>query len=746
MIYRFDNVVIDRAAFRLLKDGTAVRLEPKAFEVLVHLIEGRDRVVSKQELLDEVWRGTAVTENSLTRAVAQIRKVLGDDLQSPRYIQTVPTKGYRFIAALEPEPAPASLAGPVSSEPPLIVRQDARHPPPRALPRSPVVAVLGAVLLVLLGSVAVSAVGRYLTWRLLSAGKSAQGKGSLSPSRASSRASSPPPPIVARALRVTPNVQAFPAFSPDDSSVAYSLEVDGTPHIFTSTVSGTEETQVTRGDGETQPAWSPDGKLIAYVALKKGGIWTVPVAGGEPVQVTTFGSRPRWSPDGREIAFQSGEGNDYGWTAYDALPPSVIWIVDVSTRRATALTKPGSPAGGHGAPAWRRDGNRLTFSSCEVEWCGVFTVARDGSGIAAVVTDSRRLSSPVFARDGDAIYYVLMRYNDSLLLSVAIDGSGARSGTAPVVLRQSRHGVMQHLALSDDGFRLAWTQVEDASDLYSIPLVRSEGGTAPPGQLTRNAALRATFPVFSPDGTKIAYSAVAAGDDSGIWIMDADGANAKAVEVGPGLKQHTGWVRDGYSLVYSAWDEGPALFQVSLITGGRDVLRRLPPDASGAVLSPDDVTIAFNRTIDKVTSVWTATRDDRPRRVTKNGDLARFPVWSPTGRYLAVQVRTERGGSAVGVVDLETKALKVITTEPGDAQPYGWSPDEKEISFAARRDGVWNIYTVPVRGGRERKLTDNESTSVWFRFPVWSPTRDRIVYEAGAPKANVWISGERAVQ
>ena len=76
----------------------AIPLEPKAFDVLVHLIEHRDRVVTKDELLDAVWKGTFVTPNVLTRAVAQIRKALGDESQDARYIETVAKRGYRFIA------------------------------------------------------------------------------------------------------------------------------------------------------------------------------------------------------------------------------------------------------------------------------------------------------------------------------------------------------------------------------------------------------------------------------------------------------------------------------------------------------------------------------------------------------------------------------------------------------------------------------------------------------------------------
>jgi TolB protein len=251
------------------------------------------------------------------------------------------------------------------------------------------------------------------------------------------------------------------------------------------------------------------------------------------------------------------------------------------------------------------------------------------------------------------------------------------------------------------------------------------------------------YPAFSPDGSKIAFCAAAAGDDSGLWIAGSDGKNPKAVAVGPGLKQHTSWSRGGWDVYYSAWYEpGPALFDSSLITGRTTIVAQLPHDASGPMLSPDGAAVAFNRTIDGVTTVWidaVGSVGGGSRRLTSNADLARFPVWSPLGKLIAVQVRRP-DGSAVGVIPPRGGKLRIITTEPGESWPYGWSPDEKQIAFAGRRDGVWNIWIVPVDGGTPRRLTMNESTTTWMRSPAWSPLGAQIVYESGTPKANLWVS------
>src|ERR1041384_287591 len=100
-IYQFDNVKVDAVNFRVWKADTTVQMEPKAFRVLLFLIENRGRLIEKRELLDAVWKETFVTENALTREIAQLRKALGESAREAKYIETVPTKGYRFVAEVE---------------------------------------------------------------------------------------------------------------------------------------------------------------------------------------------------------------------------------------------------------------------------------------------------------------------------------------------------------------------------------------------------------------------------------------------------------------------------------------------------------------------------------------------------------------------------------------------------------------------------------------------------------------------
>jgi DNA-binding winged helix-turn-helix (wHTH) protein len=101
--YRFDDVQIDGKSFRLLKAGKVVPIEPKALNLLIFLVENRGRLVEKRELIDAVWGDAFVTEHVLNYSIGQFRKGLADDAKNPKYIETFPTLGHRFIADPEVE-------------------------------------------------------------------------------------------------------------------------------------------------------------------------------------------------------------------------------------------------------------------------------------------------------------------------------------------------------------------------------------------------------------------------------------------------------------------------------------------------------------------------------------------------------------------------------------------------------------------------------------------------------------------
>ena len=115
MGFRFDRFHLDPADRRLSRDGKAVELNARYLDALVLMVGEPGKLISKDRFMDEVWRGIPVTDEALTQCIKSLRKLLGDDAANPRFIETVPKHGYRFIAPVEAE---------ASASPPTLVVSD----------------------------------------------------------------------------------------------------------------------------------------------------------------------------------------------------------------------------------------------------------------------------------------------------------------------------------------------------------------------------------------------------------------------------------------------------------------------------------------------------------------------------------------------------------------------------------------------------------------------------------------------
>jgi DNA-binding winged helix-turn-helix (wHTH) protein len=247
--YRFGDVEFDRGGFRLTRAGQPVRVEPKVLEVLGHLIDNRGRLVEKRELLGAVWGDTAVSEGALTRAIAQLRKAIGDDAREGRHLETVPTRGYRFLAEVE------TLGNGDQARTLLTPSEGATATTPK--PRRP--------------------------WPLLAAALVALAVSALAGWWIGHERGRRPRPQPRRVLVSSwIGFNGFPTFSPDGGSLAFVSDRSGQLEIYVRPLApGAREVQVTSdGQGNVQPAWSPDGRLLAYHSMTRGGLWVVPALGG----------------------------------------------------------------------------------------------------------------------------------------------------------------------------------------------------------------------------------------------------------------------------------------------------------------------------------------------------------------------------------------------------------------------------------------------------------------------------------
>ncbi|MEP7270241.1 MAG: tetratricopeptide repeat protein [Acidobacteriota bacterium] len=101
LIYRMAEAELDPLSGQVKRNGDELYLRPKTLQVLLYLIEQRPRLIPKEELMDQIWQGTAVTDDALVQSIVEIRRALGENSQQPRFIKTFPKTGYRFIGEVE---------------------------------------------------------------------------------------------------------------------------------------------------------------------------------------------------------------------------------------------------------------------------------------------------------------------------------------------------------------------------------------------------------------------------------------------------------------------------------------------------------------------------------------------------------------------------------------------------------------------------------------------------------------------
>jgi Tol biopolymer transport system component/DNA-binding winged helix-turn-helix (wHTH) protein len=727
-VYRFDDVRVDVASFRVERNGEAVPLEPKAFDLLVLLLERQGQLVTKQEILDRVWRQTAVTDNALTRIVANLRKALGDDARDSRYIETVPTRGYRWLVPVQrDESTPIAVA-------------DRRARPPR---RATWLAAAALIVVIVCAAVLVRRA------RLPMAGAMpGPALGSLWPTQ----------------ITFSPRLDAFPALAPNGRALAYASDRSGGFEIVVKalTAGGGEMALTSDGQQNVQPAWSPDGDYVAYHSMRRGGVWIVPALGGAPRQVSAFGSKPAWSPDGRRLAFQSDPLADIGPTAYGANVPSTIWTVARDGGDLRRLTESTQPIGGHASPAWSPDGRRIAFVTYSAAPARLWSVPAAGGPATLLVEGHIPIHDPVFTPDGSALYYAT---GAPFIVRVPLSAeTGLPQGEGEEIATPGLPSA-RHISISGDGRRLAMAALSMSSNLWSV-LVAPDTGAAlkPPAALTDDTLRRKTTPVFSPDGEWIAFSASRGGAGSDVWVIHVkDGRTIPVTAGDPTMAKPTApsyfrasWLPDSTRVAFLANDGTRTTLQTADLTSRRpQPLLELRPVAAAAELrrsgvnptldfrlSPDGRELAFSE-IDTTTGMprlYVRPVDGGDARALSPPDHPEtYPVWSPDGRWIATEVRTDEG-SLVGVRAARGGPLRRLTGGLGQSWIHTWAPGSDRVLFAGQRGGVWNIWWVSRATGRESPVTNFTGVDTFVRYPAWSPSGDRIVFENGQVRGNIWVS------
>src|SRR4030095_14587445 len=269
--YAFDSFVVGAGKSVVLRDEHSVPLTPKAFEILLVLVRNPGRVLSKEELMEQVWPDAFVDENNLPRNISSLRKALGEGPAEHKYIVTLPGQGYRFVAEVRelepPRGAPSrSLLESVASEsaktePAIAVHEEVVSSlPDKARPHRISFLVVASVCLAL-----ALTIGAYFLFQ--------QWSHSRQPT---------PPQRKLWQLTFEPGLESEPSWSPDGHFVAYSSDQSGNFDIWVRSVGEGNSVQVTSSQAhDWQPNWSPDGLSLVFRSEREGGgLFAVPSLGG----------------------------------------------------------------------------------------------------------------------------------------------------------------------------------------------------------------------------------------------------------------------------------------------------------------------------------------------------------------------------------------------------------------------------------------------------------------------------------
>jgi Tol biopolymer transport system component/DNA-binding winged helix-turn-helix (wHTH) protein len=516
--YEFGPFRLDPAEHLLARDGQALAIPPKAFDLLTVLVARAGHLVTKEDLLKDVWPNAFVEEANLSYTISLLRKALGDDETPYQFIETVPKRGYRFVAPVghrtPPEPAAVDAVTPVAPRGDILPRQGRRG---RIAPT--VVVVAGLLALVAAG-----------TWKL----------------ERFSAVDVPPMQVVP--LTTLTGKEESPTFSPEGDRVAFSWdgEEGNKFDIYVKVIGSSQAQRLTTDPArDVAPSWSPDGRSIAFVrAEDQARIHVMSSLGGPDLKLSDFAVEPgtiSWSPDGRYIAAP------HGFSALAGADQNTgIYIIPTQGGEPRAMTHATPPAFDQ-MPAFSPDGRHLAYVSCVLaDSCQLFRIDVDAA--LAPTARPRRLTTQVadirglaWSRDGTFVIFGReIAPTLGYLWRVAVDGN-----TPPERIESAGVGARSP-ATARSRDRMAFIRDRDDSDVY-----RFEVGLPPRRWLA--SSLLDYGAQFSRDGRRVVFASARSGDAIEIWVAAADGSNTQQLTHGPGPFQGSPqWSPDGRQVAFDS--------------------------------------------------------------------------------------------------------------------------------------------------------------------------------------------------
>ena len=541
---------VDVGALRVHGDGDAQRLTPKAVGVLLELAREPGVTRTRDELLARVWAGRAGDGDVLTQAVKELRRVFGDDLTSPRFIETVPRLGYRLLAPVEWDASvPQTTAVDVlfvDSAAPVVPAASAATAPVRSWRWFAAAAVLTVVVFVV---VALRIGG--------------------APATASASVSGTP-----LMLTADPGAESTPRLSPDGSRLAYvAIDADsGRQRIHMRGVNASTTLFPSEGLGEESwPVWSGDGAQLAFVRHddQRCEMVTVDALGGVE-RVRGGCARGRfesfdWSPDGSTFAIARFDGPGTARLALTAVEGGEPLPFDYAH----------DPTEHDLAPHYSPDGTAIAFRRGLSPYCDLYVVAASGGGVRRLTRVSALIRGFDWLPDGSGIVFASNHGGVEALYRVDLaDGRVSALGVSPAQMPDiARHGDA-----------LAYEVPRTRSVMQGVVLgdgVRMSGELAP-------STGSDSYAVLSPDGSRVVFVSDRGGTPQ-LWLHDAAGRQSYALTQDEGaLFLYPQWNADGSRVVVTRRRDGRGeLVEIDLDSQTQRVVSDATTDVRFGTYAPD---------------------------------------------------------------------------------------------------------------------------------------------------------------
>jgi DNA-binding winged helix-turn-helix (wHTH) protein/Tol biopolymer transport system component len=595
--YRFGDFVLDVEDGFLRLAGEEIPLQPKAFELLRYLVERPGRVVSKTELTDAVWRGTAVTDNSLSQCMAQVRRALGDESQT--IIRTVARRGYVFAAPLtSPVREFPKIAEPRSDDSPLGV--NAWHN--RWL--SAGVAIIAAVA-------GVSAtVGRGVLARVFSRTQSAA--------------------TVYEQLTNFPDSAAGPVLSPDGRMVAFfrgegARAFASTSPIYAKILPSGEAVRITNDPRNKYGlAFSPDGSQITYTAWEGSAkfqwqTFTVPALGGEPRLMFANAAGLSWLDPSHLLYSEIRTGLHMG---------VVTSNLDRSGRREIYFPEHERRMAHYSYPS--PDHKWILTVEMEPTWLACRIVPFDGSSSGREVGPRGACTSAAWSRDGKWMYFGAEVNGAHHLWRQRFSDGQAEQITFGAAEEEGLAVAPDGSLVTSVGVNQSAVWIHDAQGEHPI----SPEGFAPANYLVLTA------PLFSLDGRDLYYllRRESASSARELWRTNLESNVSESVIQGFAIEEFdiSGDKRTGGQVIFSSRQEGKPS-ELWLAPLDRSAApRRIAASGEGSPHFGPNGTVWFRYSDGKANYVGLMNRDGSARRQALARPISTVANSSPDGRWLAV--------------------------------------------------------------------------------------------------------------